>query len=88
MGREKLDCSARVPLTTTGLSVIDPPAGDKRGGEISCANAEPIPDIRMEGAIAAVASIEFNVFNDPASPRLEIGPAARTADSSPFLGNR
>jgi hypothetical protein len=66
MGREKLDCSTRVPLTTTGLSVT----GARPGGEIACANEESVPDIRIDGAIAAVASIEFNVFNDLASPDL------------------
>jgi hypothetical protein len=64
MGREKLDCSRRVPLTTTGLSVTGAPLVETRGDEIACAKAEPIPDIRMEGAIATAARIEFNVFNN------------------------
>jgi hypothetical protein len=70
MGKEKLDCSTRVPLTTTGLSITGAPPADSRGVGIACANEESAPDIRIEGAIAAVASIECNFFTDLASPRL------------------
>src|SRR5215217_2311348 len=87
MGKEKLDCCTRVPLTTIGLSVTGAFPGKPRRGAIDCANDESVPDIRIDGAIAAVASIECNVFTDLASPALltsHFGMAASNRQLSPY----
>jgi hypothetical protein len=84
MGREKLDCSTRVPLTTTGLSVTGALPGKPRRGAIACANDESVPNIRMDGAIAAVASIECNVFTDLASPVLLTSHFGMAASNEPL----
>jgi hypothetical protein len=68
----------RVPLTTTGRSLTGAPPG----GEVACANEESVPDRRIDGAIAAVASIEVNVFNDLASRACNVGMATSNGTRS------